>query len=147
MASWPAAAGVIEFPDGRRVSGRGLRGEPSRSGLLPEYGLYLTGRRPPTQPWPTVWIPWPDFGLPHSRPAALALLRDAHERALDTRVELACGGGNGRTGTALAILAVLSGVDPDDAVTWVRRHYRPRAVETPWQRRWVRELTVPGGAH
>jgi protein-tyrosine phosphatase len=146
MARWPAADGVIELPDGRRISGRGLRSDPSRAGVLPEYGLYLTGRRPPAQRWRTAWIPWPDFGLPRSRPAVLALLRDAHEQALDTRVELACGGGNGRTGTALAILAVLSGVDPDDAVAWVRRHYRPRAVETPWQRGWVRRAALPPGA-
>ena len=61
---------------------------------------------------------------------------EAH--ADDERVEIACGGGTGRTGTALALLAVWGGVRPDDAVAWVRAHYRPRAAETPWQRRWVR---------
>ena len=47
-------------------------------------------------------------------------------------------GGVGRTGTALAALAVLDGLDPGRAVAWVRAHYHPRAVETPWQRRWLR---------
>jgi len=42
-----------------------------------------------------------------------------------------------RTGTALACLAVLDGVPPQDAVAYVRRHDSPRAVETPWQRRYV----------
>ena len=27
-----------------------------------------------------------------------------------------------------------------DAVTFVREHYHPRAVETPWQRRFVRRF-------
>ena len=43
----------------------------------------------------------------------------------------------GRTGTALGAIAVLAGVPRDEAVTWVRRAYGRRAVETPWQRRWV----------
>ena len=64
---------------------------------------------------------------------------EAHRRALDgQRVEVACGGGRGRTGTALACIAVLGGVEPDAAVAWVRERYDRRAVETPWQRRYVR---------
>jgi len=50
---------------------------------------------------------------------------------------VACGGGRGRTGTALACLAILDGVLAADAVEYVRQHYHPRAVETPWQRRFV----------
>jgi protein-tyrosine phosphatase len=53
-------------------------------------------------------------------------------------VEVACGGGTGRTGTVLACMAVLAGHPADDAVAWTRRHYRRHAVETPGQRRWVR---------
>ncbi|TGA98824.1 protein phosphatase, partial [Streptomyces sp. MZ04] len=48
-----------------------------------------------------------------------------------------CGGGKGRTGTALACIAVLDGVPSGDAVAYVREHYAARAVETPWQRRFV----------
>jgi protein-tyrosine phosphatase len=48
-----------------------------------------------------------------------------------------CGGGNGRTGTAIACMAVLAGHPAGDAVAWTRANYRPRAVETPGQRRWV----------
>jgi len=51
--------------------------------------------------------------------------------------EIACGGGRGRTGTALACLAVLDGVPPRAAVAYVRKHYDPRSVETPSQRRYV----------
>ena len=62
---------------------------------------------------------------------------ESWHRALTERVEVACGGGRGRTGTALACPAVLDGVPARHAVAWVRRSYDPRAVETPWQRRWV----------
>jgi len=44
----------------------------------------------------------------------------------------------------LACLAVLDGVAADDAVDHVRRGYHPRAVETPWQRRYVRRFATPG---
>jgi protein-tyrosine phosphatase len=56
------------------------------------------------------------------------------------RVEVACRGGVGRTGTALAALAVLDGLVPADAVHRVRADYHRRAVETPWQRRWLRRV-------
>ena len=56
------------------------------------------------------------------------------------RVEVACHGGHGRTGTALACLAILDGVRPAEAVRYVRQHYHPRAIETPWQRRYVRQF-------
>lgn len=51
--------------------------------------------------------------------------------------------GRGRTGTALACIAVLDGVAPQQAVAFVREHYDPRAVETPWQRRYVRRFPGP----
>lgn len=53
------------------------------------------------------------------------------------RASVACGRGRGRTGTALACLAVLDGVPVGGAVAYVREHYDARAVEAPWQRRYV----------
>lgn len=93
--------------------------------------------------WQSRWLPWPDFWIPRDRVEARALLREALTRAARERVEIACGGGIGRTGTALACMAVLDGVPPEDAVTFVRNQYHPRAVETPWQRRFV--LRFRGG--
>ena len=61
-------------------------------------------------------------------------------RAEHERVEVACGGGSGRTGTALACLAVLDGVPASDAVRYVRAHYRGDAVETPFQKRYVKRF-------
>jgi protein-tyrosine phosphatase len=65
------------------------------------------------------------------------MLEQAWTDAATERVEIACGGGHGRTGTALAVLAVIDGVSPKDAVDFVRANYHARAVETPWQRRYV----------
>ena len=128
---------MVALPSGRLVRGRGLR-DPMPSGHPPTFGVFLLGREPPEVGWPTRWIRWPDFRLPADRGYARRVLLEAWERAATERVEVACGGGRGRTGTALACLAVLDGVPAGEAVAYVRRHYHPRAVETPWQRRYVR---------
>lgn len=80
---------------------------------------------------------WPDFGLPRDRAAAAAALHEMWRRAERERIEIACGAGRGRTGTALACLAVLDGLAPASAIALVREQYHPRAVETPWQRGYV----------
>jgi protein-tyrosine phosphatase len=67
-------------------------------------------------------------------------LREAFDLAADQWVEVACGGGTGRTGCALAVMAIWAGLTPRDAVAWVRTSYRQHAVETPWQRRWVQRV-------
>ena len=56
---------------------------------------------------------------------------------------MACWGGRGRTGTALACLAILDGVPPAEAVAFVRAHYRRGASETPWQRKYVARFQRP----
>jgi protein-tyrosine phosphatase len=136
----PTAPGILTLPSGRRLRGRGVRaGAPP--GPAPHLGVYLLGRPPEPMAWQSRWVRWPDFRLP-AEPADLrAALRQAWERSAGERVEVACGGGTGRTGTALACLAVLDGVPADEAVAYVRAHYRPRAVETPAQRRFVAAFT------
>ncbi|MFI9176293.1 protein-tyrosine phosphatase family protein [Streptomyces lincolnensis] len=132
--------GVLRLPSGRLVRGRGLRRPLDPGASQPSYGVYLLGRRPPEVVWESRWLRWPDFRLPADRTAARAVLTEAWERAADERVELACGGGRGRTGTALACLAVLDGVPAEEAVAYVREHYDRHAVETPWQKRYVRRF-------
>src|SRR5690349_21402918 len=134
--------GAIRLPDGTPVRGRGLR-RAMPPGALPDHGLYLGSRRlrhkhDHALTWPHEWIDWPDFLLPRDREQAIGRIRALHAHArAGRRVEVACGGGVGRTGTVIACLAVLSGLPADRAVAWVRAEYHPRAVETPWQRRWV----------
>ena len=139
---WPTdGEGVVTLPSGRRVRGRGLRGgDPLLCGLAPQFGLYLLGRTPPSTTWERCWVDWPDFRLPRNPAAARTAFEQALERSARQRVEVACAGGTGRTGTTLACLAVLDGVPAADAVAWIRTHYRPRAVETPGQRRFVQRF-------
>lgn len=118
------------------MRGRGLR-RPRPPGLQPTFGLYLLGKPPPAVPWESQWLRWPDFRLPSDRAEARRRFQEAWSRSLTDRVELACAGGKGRTGTALACLAIIDGVPADDAVAFVRQHYDRHAVETPWQRRYV----------
>ncbi|XVV02357.1 protein-tyrosine phosphatase family protein [Actinosynnema sp. CA-248983] len=134
-------SGAIELPDGSRVRGRGLRHGHDVADV-PQFGLYL-GTSHREMPWPHEWVDWPDFRLPRSRETAIAQIRALHARALAGEdVEVACGGGVGRTGTVIACLAVLAGVPAEEAVAWTRAHYRKHAVETPWQKRWVRRFPV-----
>ncbi|MFG2781064.1 protein phosphatase [Streptomyces prunicolor] len=142
----PTATGVLRLPSGRLVRGRGLRRALPADSSIPTYGVYLLGQRPPEVPWETRWLRWPDFRLPADRAEAHAVLTDAWHRSLTERVEFACGGGRGRTGTALACLAILDGVPPGEAVDYVRARYDRHAVETPWQRRYVRRFGAPSGA-
>ena len=138
----PVAPGVLCLPSGRLVRGRGLR-RPLPDGPWPDYAVYLLGKPPPQVQWESRWLRWPDFSLPADRDELRMVLADALERAATQRVEFACAGGQGRTGTALACLAILDGVASADAVSFVREHYSPRAVETPGQRRFVSRW--PGG--
>jgi len=132
----PETPGILTLPSGRLVRGRGLR-RPLPDGPRPAFGVYLLGKPPPEFRWESRWVRWPDFGLPADPAALRAAVAEVWERAATERVELACAGGRGRTGTALACLAILDGIPSTKAVGFVRAHFDARAVETPWQRRFV----------
>jgi hypothetical protein len=137
VATWdPDMTGVLRLPSGRLVRGRALL-RPVPAGPSPDFGVYLLGHEPPEVGWDSRWVRWPDFGLPSDPVAAESALREAWARAESERVEIACAGGHGRTGTALACLSILDGVPGREAVCYVRTHYAARAVETPGQRRFV----------
>ncbi|MBA3622802.1 MAG: protein phosphatase [Euzebyales bacterium] len=107
------------------------------AGPLPQFALYLQGKPPPSVAWESRWLRWPDWWLPADPVDVRHALADLRQRAASERVEVACSGGQGRTGTALACLAILDGVPATEAVGYVRQRYNPRSVETPWQRRYV----------
>jgi hypothetical protein len=135
---WGDDAGLVVLPGGARV-----RGRPLRAPATPADHTVVLGTGP-LPAWPARRVRWPDFWVPVDRADALDALRDALERArAGERVEVACRGGIGRTGTALAALAVLDGLPAGAAVGWVRARHHPRAVETPWQRRWLRSIRPP----
>lgn len=132
--TWQASdPGVMALPSGRLIRGRAIRVAPASS---PEWGLYLLARNPHVA-WPAWWVNWRDFWVPDDEADAHQAIAEAWERSATQRVEIACGGGIGRTGTALAAMARLDGLEPGAALQWVRVRYHPRAVETPWQRRWL----------
>jgi hypothetical protein len=107
----------------------------------PSFGLYFDERWAP--PWPHAHVEWPDFGVPADIDGLRAALADALTRARRGEVvELGCLGGHGRTGTALACLAILTGTPPDEAVEWVRANYCEKAVETDQQLRLVADFSA-----
>jgi len=126
---------IVRFPDGTEVTASPLcarrQEDPDR-----DFGLYMDPSWAPT--WEAELIEWPDFGLPSNPERAAEQIRAAFERAQSgQRVEIGCAGGLGRTGTALACMAILAGVPAEEAVAWVRDNYDSRAVETSDQVAWV----------
>jgi Protein-tyrosine phosphatase len=133
VTAWTSEAGLLALPGGVRVRGRRLADDVEPA----DFALVLAAG--PLPAWSHRRVDWPDFRVPIDRADALEALHEAYRRAAaGERVEVACRGGVGRTGTALAALAVLAGVPPRQAVGWVRSRYHPMAVETPWQRWWLR---------
>jgi protein-tyrosine phosphatase len=125
---------LVSFPNGMVLDATGYTTEANPN--PPTWGLYLYEKWNP--PWPFRYVPWPDFGVPEDPTDADRGILDVFSRASSGEsVQVGCHGGFGRTGTVLACLAVLAGVEPDQAVGWVRQHYSTRAVETPMQEEWV----------
>ena len=134
----------VRLPDGTAVTAVSFDpSDPYSRDHQPDFGLYLDDRWQP--PWPHDHLTWPDFGVPDNAARVLAALRALAQRARrGEQVEIGCLGGHGRTGTALAILAVLAGHPADEAVAWVRDRYCPMAVETGEQEAYVESLGVDG---
>jgi hypothetical protein len=124
----------VTLPDGAVVLARGrLDIIPPDRPRDPDFALYLDDRwrDDPDVTWPNRILVWMGFGLEGDEEAELfAAIRDLHRRIDDGElVEVACYGGVGRTATVLACLAILAGVAPSEAVTWVRRNYHPESIE------------------
>jgi hypothetical protein len=127
----------VVLPDDTSVTAASFHSaDPYLRDRVPDYGLYLDPHWRP--PWDHDHLDWPDFGVPESARAVRDALTVLLDRARDgQQVEVGCLGGHGRTGTALACLAVLSGHPADQAVTWTRANYCTGAVETPEQEAFV----------
>lgn len=84
------------------------------------------------------FIAWPDFGIPTDLEIALDQIWEAHDRAkyYEEKVQIGCIGGHGRTGTILAIMAIIASdgqMTADDAIKFARTDYCHKAIETPMQ--------------
>ena len=116
------------------------------SEAAPDFGLYLDG----------VWKPaclaytldWPDYGIPPKFDIAAKAIIDTYNKAIEGLwVEVGCIGGHGRTGTALACMAVLGGDTPKQAIKRVRKEYCEHTIETneqEWFIEWF-NIFVNGG--
>lgn len=91
---------------------------------------------------PTLDIDWPDFGVPPLDRKWWDALVESIAKMGPVHIGLYCEGGHGRTGTALAILAALSGNSGnDDPVKWVRDRYCGEVVESYAQIEYIEEVT------
>lgn len=80
-----------------------------------------------------------DYGVPEDANLLSKGLRCLLREAKKGRViEIGCMGGHGRTGTTLACLLVLQGMNPVEAIRGVQRRYCPEAVESVSQEQFVR---------
>ncbi|OZC81537.1 phosphatase [Rhodococcus sp. 06-418-5] len=134
--------GVLQLPSGSLVRGRALR-DSMPGGPRPDFGVYLQGKDPGEFDWDSRWVRWPDFWLPSDSKELEVRLREVLRRCETERVEIACTGGVGRTGTALACLVALDGMPGSAAIDYVRSNYSDRAIETPWQKRFARKFVKP----
>ena len=118
----------VELLDGVTVYASALRDRRLDSDVTPDETLHLDRR------WGDPHFPWEDMGVPDDmtafREAVLRALRSAEQGRV---VEIGCLAGHGRTGTTLACLLVLQGMDASSAIDRIRREYCPRAVETDKQ--------------
>lgn len=132
---------LVALPDGTEVIAVSFgSADPYAREVAPDFGLYLDKRWHP--PWPDEFFDWPDFGVPDDPASVVAALESLRERArAGQRVEIGCYGAHGRTGTALACLAILCGHPPHEAVSWVRAAHCERAVENDLQEAFVRDFT------
>lgn len=126
---------AVVFPNGTVVCALALserrEHDPSR-----HFGLYFDPAWRPS--WHAEIVDWVDFGLPTDFERAADQICEAFRRAqLGERVEIGCIGGLGRTGTALACMAVLAGIPAEQAVPWVRQHYHQSAINNRHQEQWV----------
>lgn len=106
----------------------------SRSGddIIPDWGLYLDYGWHPT--WRAEHINWPDYGIPKNLETAAEAITYAYDLAkVGGIVEIGCIGGHGRTGTALACMAILAGVPAETVVQWTRNNHCSHAIETKRQ--------------
>jgi hypothetical protein len=96
-----------------------------------------------------VFVDWPDFGVPRKETPVVEMTQWMLAKIESgLKVETACMGGHGRTGTMLAMLLVAQGVTPPDAIERVRTDHCKKAIENNVQAEYVADFyrTVHGNS-
>ena len=110
-----------------------------RPGVNGDFGVCVRAERVPATA--TIRLPIEDFNVPDDIEDVDNAIMATLEALLDgKRVYVGCMGGWGRTGLFLALLAKVAG--NKDPVSYVRRLYTPRAVETDEQMAYVKNFDV-----
>lgn len=87
-----------------------------------------------------VRFPIRNWSIPDDDQMFEVLVNTLIERATEGReIYIHCFGGHGRTGIVLGAIAGKLGIE--DPVQHVRKHYCPRAIETPEQEQYVNDFT------
>lgn len=122
----------ITLPDGVIIHVSSLQNKRTDEDIIPDWGLYLDYSWHPT--WRSEHINWPDYSIPLNYEAAAEAIVYAYDFAkLEGIVEIGCIGGHGRTGTALACMAILGGVPAEEVVDWVHKNHCTHAIESKKQ--------------
>lgn len=126
------AMAEVVFPNGVKIYGSSHHSR-DKDEKRPTFGIYLDNMWSPD--CLAYMIPWQDYGIPKIPLAqAFAAISDGYDFAVEGGiVEVGCIGGHGRTGTAIACMAVLAGVKPKNAAKWVQNNYCSHAVESKKQ--------------
>lgn len=135
----------VEFADGTTVYASSAHSrEPVEA--APDWGLYLDSMWNPAGL--AYLVDWRDYGLPtRYDTAAYAIIDSFNKATKGLWVEVGCIGGHGRTGTALACMAILGGMLPEDAINHVRTTYCEHTIESDdqlWFIEWF-NVFVNGG--
>ncbi len=117
------------------------------SAVMPDVAHVAIGEGMHCQDWGIVHhvkrmvlLDWPDMKVPNLTPAFWQALAKDITEIKPAHLHVQCAGGNGRTGTTLAILLqLLTGgyASVEDAVTALRAGYRKAAVETRVQLEYI----------
>ena len=116
-----------------------MKNKRSHEDFVPDFGIYCDSMWEPV--WRNEHIHWPDHGSPTDPVIGFEQILSGVELAVaGLDVEFGCIGGHGRTGTALAVAAVILGMEPESAIDHIRDAYCKDAIESraqEWYVHWV----------
>ncbi len=146
MEKWKPGKGVVEFPSGRRIRGRSWRLPVEQNATV---SVILTTAAPGEFSTHSIFagnprrimIDWPDYRLPRRTAQAAEQLYGAWQMADSELVEITCRGGVGRTGTALAMIAMFEGMSACEAIDFVRSRYNEQSVQSHAQRGFIMDFS------